>query len=98
MVNCQFLIKKITSNRIKHLLDENELKKLKTFDSIYLRGKKFEKEEGVQNCLVFQPIQRYFKIIFYVGNDNYVYYWKSKESFDEKLNSIKTSDNRITPY
>ena len=98
MVNCQFLIKKVTSNRTKHLLDENELKKLKTFDSIYFRGKNFEKEEGVQNCLVFQPIQRYFKIIFYVGNDNYVYYWKSKESFDEKLNSIKTSDNRITPY
>ena len=30
---------KVTSNKTKHLLVENELKKLKTFDSSYFRGK-----------------------------------------------------------
>ena len=87
------LNKKITSNKTKHLLDENELKKLKTSGSIYFRSKSFEKEEGVQNYLVFKPIQRYFKRIVHVCNDNYVYYWKSKEWSDEKIHSIKTSDN-----
>ena len=33
------LNRKITSNKTKHLLSENELKKLKTFDSIYFIGK-----------------------------------------------------------
>ena len=33
-----------------------------------------------------------------VGNDNYAYYWKSKRLSDETINSIKTSDYRITPY
>ena len=52
----------------------------------------------MQNYLIFQPIQRYFKRIVNVGNDNYVYYWKSKGLSDEKINSIKTSDYGITPY
>ena len=46
------LNKKITSNKSKHLLVENELKKLKTFDSFYV----------AQNYLVFQPMYKYFKI------------------------------------
>ena len=33
-----------------------------------------------------------------VGNDNQVYYWKSKGLSDETINSIKTSDYGITPY
>ena len=52
----------------------------------------------MQNYLVFQPIQKYFKRIVNVGNDNYVYYWKSKGLSDETINSIKTSDYEITPY
>ena len=31
--------KKITVNKSKHLIVENEFKKLKKFDSIYFRGK-----------------------------------------------------------
>ena len=80
------------------MLVENELKKLKIFDSIYFRGKSHFEEDGTQSYLVFQPIQRYFKRIVNVGNDNYVYYWKSKGLSDEKINSIKTSDYGITPY
>ena len=89
------LNRKTTSNKTKHLLVENELKKLKTFDSIYFRGKSHFEEDGVQNYLVFKPIQRYFKRIVNVGNDNYVYYWKSKGLSDETINSIKTSDYGI---
>ena len=90
--------RKITANKSKHLLVENEFKKLKTFDSIYFRSKSHFEEDGMQNCLVFQPIQRYFKRIAGVGNGNYIYYWKSKGLSDERINSIKTSDYGITPY
>ena len=71
------LIRKITANKSKHLLVENELKKLKRFDSSYFIGKSHF-EDGTQNYLVFQPIQRYFKRIAGVGNGNYIDYWKSK--------------------
>ena len=71
------LNRKITANKSKHLLVENELKKLKRFDSSYFFGKNHF-EDGTQNYLVFQPIQRYFKRIAGVGNGNYIDYWKSK--------------------
>ena len=66
------LNRKITQNKTKHLLVENELKKLKTFDSIYFIGKSHFQEDGTQNYLVFQPLSTYFKIIiqniFHRGN------------------------------
>ena len=55
--------KKITSNKTKHVLVENEFKELKTFDSSYFIGKNYFEEDGTQNYLVFQPISRYFKLI-----------------------------------
>ena len=94
----KILNRKITANKTKHLLVENELKKLKTFDSIYFRGKSHFEEDGMQSYLVFQPIKRYFKMIAGVGNDRYISYWKSKGLCDERINSIKTSDYGITPY
>ena len=90
--------RKISANKSKHLLIENEFKKLKTFDSIYYRGKSHFEEDDTQNYLVFQPIQRYFKRIAGAGNVNHIYYWKSKGLSDEIINSIKTSDYEITPY
>ena len=50
------LNRKITTNKTKHLLVENELNKLKTFDSSYFIGKSHFEEDGVQSYLVFQPI------------------------------------------
>ena len=38
-----------TSNKSKHLLVESKLKKLKTFDSSYFRGKSHLEEDGAQN-------------------------------------------------
>ena len=43
------LNRKITSNKTKHLLVENELKKLETFDSIYFRGKSHFEDDGNQS-------------------------------------------------
>ena len=56
------LKRKVTANNTKHLLVENELIKLKTFDSSYFIGKSYFEEDGAQNCLVFQLMYRYFKI------------------------------------
>ena len=54
---------KITANKTKNLLFENELKRLKTFDSSYFIGKSHFEEDGAQNYLVYQPVNRYFKVI-----------------------------------
>ena len=62
------LKRKIASSNSKHLLVENELKKLKTFDSSYFTGKNYFGEDGTQNYLVFQPMYGYFKRIAGVCN------------------------------
>ena len=56
MLNCQVLTVENTANKSKHLLVENEFKKLKTFDSSYFVGKSHFEEDGTQNCLVFKQI------------------------------------------
>ena len=43
------LNRKITSNKTKHVLVQNEFKKLQTFDSSYFRGKSHFEEDGTQN-------------------------------------------------
>ena len=93
----QDISKRITSNKTKHLLVENELKKLKTFDLSYFKGKGHFEEDGTQNYLVFQPMYRYFKRIAGVGSGNYIYFWKSKRFSNEIINSITTSNYSITP-
>ena len=47
------LNRKITSSETKHLLVENELYKLKTFDLSYFFGKSHFDKDGTQNYLVF---------------------------------------------
>ena len=63
------LDKKITQNKSKHLCVENELNKLKIFDLSYFIGKSYFEEDGTRNYLVFQPINKYFKLI---TNTDYV--------------------------
>ena len=63
------LNRKITQNKSKHLLVENELNKLKTFDSSYFIGKSHFEEDGTQNYLVFQPLNKCFKV---VANAKYI--------------------------
>ena len=65
---------KIAANETKN--DEsikNKLKTLKTFDASCFIGKNHFEEDGTQNYLVFQPINRYFKLIantLYISHGN----------------------------
>ena len=68
----QDISKRITSNKTKHLLVENELKKLKKFDLSYFKGKGHFQEDGTQNYLVFQPIYTYFQRAAGVASGNYI--------------------------
>ena len=43
------LDRKITANKTKHLLVENELKMLRTFDSSYFIGKSHFEEDGARH-------------------------------------------------
>ena len=90
------LNRKITQNKTKHFLVENEFKKLKTFDSSYFIGKSHFEEDGTQNYLVFQPLNKYFKVITNI-NTGYVSSWKSKGLSAENINPPATSDNTLTP-
>ena len=53
----------------------------------------FEKD-GTQNYLVFQPINKYFKVI---TNTDYISSWKSKGLSAESIKPPATSDNSLTP-
>ena len=88
------LNKKITSNKTKNLLVENESNKLKTFDSSYVIGKSHFEEDGTQNYLVFQPLNKYFKVI---DNTDFVSSWKSKGLSAETIKLPTTSYNSLTP-
>ena len=91
------LNKKITQNKTKHLLVENELNKLKTFDSGYFIGKSHFEEDGTQNYLVFQSIYRYFKAFSITKYLEYVSEWKSKGLSNESFKATSTSDNSLNP-
>ena len=85
---------KIVENKTKNVSIENELKKLKTFYLSYFRGKSHFEEDGTQHYLVFQPINRYFKI---KTNTKYVSSWQSKGLPDETIKPPTASDNSLTP-
>ena len=75
MLNSQVLTEKTTKNQTENLLVKNELNQLKTFDSSYFIDKNHFEEDGTQNYLAFQSINKYFKVI---TNTDYVSSWKSK--------------------
>ena len=84
----------IAVNKIKNESIENEFKKSKTFDSSYFINKSRFEEDDTQNYLVFQPINRYFKVS---ANTDYVSSWKSKGLSAETIKPPTTSDNSLTP-
>ena len=85
---------KIAANKIKNESIENEFKKLKAFDLSYFIGKSHFEEDGTQNYLVFQPINRYFKV---TAITLYISSWKSKRLSAETIKPPSTSDTSLTP-
>ena len=67
------LNKKITQNKAK--LFQYELNKLKTFNLSYFIGKSHFEEDGTQNYLLFQLLNKYFKVF---TNTDYISSWKPK--------------------
>ena len=90
------LNRKITNNKSKHLLVENELNQLKTFDSSYFRGKNYFDEDGTQNYHIFQPISKSLKVAC-VNDTTYILSWKSRGLNDVKIESIKTNNYLLNP-
>ena len=68
-VKLSSLNRKITKNKTKHVIAEDELEELKKLDASYFIGKSHFEEDGRQNNLVFQPLNKYFKVI---TNNDYV--------------------------
>ena len=92
MQNCQELTEKL--RKTENMRVENELNKLKTFDLSYFIGKSHFEEDGTQNYLVFQPINKYCKVTI---NTDYVSSWKFKGLSAESIEPPTTSDNSLTP-
>ena len=72
------------------------MNKLKTFDSSYFIGKSHFEEDGTQNYLVFQPLNKYFKLI---TNTLSILWWQSKrlstENIDPPTASLSPSINYV---
>ena len=69
------LNRKITKNKMDRLLVQNELNKLKTFDSSYFIGKNYFENDSTHDYIVFQPIDNYLKFNPKTG---LLSEWKSK--------------------
>ena len=66
------------------MLVENELEK---FDTTYFKGKNyFNGDDGTQNALVFQTMQKYFKLL----NGDKIDKWRSKGLSNQYLNGAGT--------
>ena len=76
---------RITLNKSKHLLVENELKKLKNIGAACFRGKNyFDGDDDTQIYLLSQSMYNYFKASV-KGSTTYISSWESKGSASEKL-------------
>ena len=90
----QVISKRITSNKFRLLLVENELRKLQKLDADYLTGKNHFEEDGTKNYLVLQPAYKYFKTINSIGN---ISGWKSKGLSNESIKTTSTSNDYVNP-
>ena len=83
------------NEKIKNESIKNELKEaIKYLLSIFSRNILFDRGDGSQAYLTFQPLHRYVKII---ANTKYISEWKSKGLSDESIKPFSTSDNSLTP-
>ena len=90
MLSLNSLNRKITANKTKDFVNDNDLS--------YYRGKQyFDEGSGKQNYLVFLPINKYFKLNSVVGAADHVLSWQSKELSDESIKRSTTTNNALTP-
>ena len=84
------LNRKITANKTKHFLNDNDLS--------YYRGKQyFDEGSSKQNYLVFLPISKYFKLNSVAGAADYVLSWQSKGLSNESVKPPTTTNSSLTP-
>ena len=55
------------------------------------RGKSHFEDDGIQNCLVFQTTQRYFKMVS--NNNDHILSWKSKGLSGESIKPPSIPNN-----
>ena len=84
------LKRKITANKTKHFLNDNDLS--------YYHGKQYFGEgNGKQNYLVFLPMRKYFKLNSVVDVIDRVLSWQSKGLSNESIKPPTTTNNSLTP-
>ena len=84
------LNKKITANKRKDFLNDNDLS--------YYRGKQYcDEGSGKQNYLVFLPMGKYFELNSVVGVIDRVLSWQSKGISNESIKPPTTSNNSLNP-
>ena len=83
------LNRKITANKTKHFLNDNDL-------SHYRCNQYFDEGSGKKNYLVFLPINQYFKLNAIANTTDYVLSWQSKGLSDESIKP-PTTNNSLTP-
>ena len=84
------LNRKITANKTKHFLNDNDL-------SYYCGKQYFDEGSGKQNYLVFLPINKYFKLNSVADAADYVLSWQSKGLSNERIKLPITTNNSLTP-
>ena len=60
----------------------------------YFIGKSHFEEDGTQNCLVFEPLNKYFEII---TNTKHISSWKYKGLSNENITAPTTSNYKLNP-
>ena len=81
------LVSKIEAAKTVNISLENLLKRLrKKLDWSYFIGKSRFEEDGTQNYLVFQPLNKYFKVI---ANTDYVHHGNLKDYLMKVLNHLQ---------
>ena len=78
MLAYKVLIKRLSQIKQNICLSKLNLKKLEKFDAAYFRDKNYFDDDGTQNCLVFQPVYKYFQRV-----RDEISSWKSKGLFSE---------------
>ena len=85
---------KIEGYKTLGALLQRTLKGLRSPDLGYFKGKNHFEEDGTQNYLAFQPLNKYLTLM---GSTKYISSWKSKGLSNETIKPIATSDNIVTP-